>query len=321
MDKKKIIFLGAIGILFIVLVFITISNFNNSDGNIQSDSFKVPDVVAENSKDFYASKLAKANQNRNPQNDENINPNAEFKTYARDSSLNDTTIITVNPELNSETEYKEPVKPKPKTSSSNQPRKVKKNQTPVNQVQTKTAETVIDNTPKSGFGIVRNENVKSTPVIEAVPLKTNDFFPIINETTVTIRNNTNIVFILLEDLIVGSETFKKNAIAFGKAKQYDHFFDVHIYQIKNTDGLMYNVEKLNIFVFDENYSRGFKFEGKVDEGVKEGTMETVSGTSITEMGVKTGAKLVDRVVNKVARKKEPTVSILRGYRIYIKTIN
>lgn len=321
MDKKKIIFLGAIAILFIGLVFITISNFKNSDGNIQSDSFKVPDVVAENSKSYYSSKLEKANKNRNPQNDENINPNAEFQTYAADSSLNDTSHITENPELDSETEYKEPVKPKPKTSSSNQPRKVKKNQTPVNQVQTKTAETVIDNTPKSGFGIVRNENVKSTPTIKAEPLKTNDFFPIINETTVTIRNNTNIVFILLEDLIVGTETFKKNGIAFGKARQYNHFFDVHIYQIKNTDGLMYNVEELNIFVFDENYSRGFKFEGKLDEGVKEGAMETLSGSSITELGVKTGANLVDRVVNKVARKKEPSVSILRGYRIYIKPIN
>ncbi|MBK7629135.1 MAG: conjugative transposon protein TraM [Bacteroidales bacterium] len=70
-----------------------------------------------------------------------------------------------------------------------------------------------------------------------------------------IKNQSSVVFFLLEDLSIDGKVFKKNAILYGKASESGNVFDINIYQIMNTDGLVSSVNSL--IVFDEKYSGGF----------------------------------------------------------------
>lgn len=320
MDKGKMIFIGVVALVGLFIVFYMISFISGDKQGGSTSDFYVPEVVKEESKDHYKSRLEKANEHRNPKTDDNFGSNVDFKVYQSDSL----DMETVNPDMalaaEEEEEAPTPVRSN-NTRRSYQPKAQTASSTPAPAQQTSTAAEVEQKEErKGGFGIVRNESTSVDDKSASTPIApSNEFYPVMLETAVTIKDNTNVVFILLDDLIVQGKRFSKNAFAFGKAKMEDYFFDVHIYQIKNTDGKMYNVEGLNLFIFDENYSRGFKFEGNLNEGVREGAMEGAGATSTSALGVvDAGARVADRVISNVTRKKDPTVSLLRGYRIYVK---
>jgi len=321
MDKSKIIFIGIIALVFIFIVFYSISLLSGGGSKDVRSEFHVPDVVKGESKDSYNSRLAKANMHRNPKADDKLSSSVDFKVYQSDSILpvdihTEEDILPVEP--------KPSPTAKPKSSSNrsvvSRPKAAAQNTPPVQTTIVGQSNTESSNANPGGFGIVRNQSVATSSDKDVSP--NNDFFPVMLESAVTVKDNSNVVFILLNDLEIGGNIFKKNSFAFGKSKIQNHFFDVHIYQIKNTDGRMYNVEKLNLHIFDENYSRGFKFEGNLNEGVREGAVEGIASTSATSYGVvDASARIVDRVISNVTRKKDPTVSLLRGYRIYLKTTN
>jgi hypothetical protein len=126
----------------------------------------------------------------------------------------------------------------------------------------------------------------------------------------------------LEDITVEGTVFKKNAILYGKALENVNVFDINIYQIMNTDGNVSSVTGL--IVFDEKYSRGLSYEGNLNESVREGLGQTTNETSssisskIGTTGVGIAANAVDNTIKAMTRKKEPTINLYKGYRVFIK---
>jgi hypothetical protein len=92
-----------------------------------------------------------------------------------------------------------------------------------------------------------------------------------------IKNQSSVVFFLLEDCTIDGSVFKKNSILYGKASEHGGVFDINIYQIMNTDGNIYSVNGL--LVFDEKYSRGLAYEGNLNESVREGMGQTTNEAS------------------------------------------
>lgn len=333
MDKEKIIVYSVLIIVVLAMIIYTISVFNRSDDK-KTNEFYVPDIVKSEDKTEYESRLAKANVNRNPKPKENSG-NMEFKIYESDSTEADAFDSTID-EIRSMNEDPVQAKEAPKQTASPKPKPKTQTQTqhtpslPVQQAQsTQPAQehqpqqqAQQPEKPRGGFGIVKSGSQSEAQQ----PTSQNEigesrFFSIMLEESIVIKNNTSVVFILLENVSIGGMTFNKNSYAFGKAKNSSSFFDIRIEQIQNTDGRIYNVTDKGLFVFDEKYSRGFPFEGKLNEAVKDGTLEGAgsiqTGTGTTGL-VQTGAQVADRVISKVTRKSEPTVSLEKGYRVYIK---
>ncbi len=138
-----------------------------------------------------------------------------------------------------------------------------------------------------------------------------------------IKNQSSIVFFLLEDMNLDGSVFKKNAILYGKASENGNVFDINIYQIMNTDGNVSSVTGL--IVFDEKYSRGLSYEGNLNESVREGVGQTTNETSsaissgiAAGTGVGIAANAVDNTIRAMTRKKEPIINLYKGYRVFIK---
>ena len=137
-----------------------------------------------------------------------------------------------------------------------------------------------------------------------------------------IKNQSSVVFFLLEDLTLDGTVFKKNAILYGKAIENINVFDINIYQVMNTDGNVLSVNGL--IVYDEKYSRGLPYEGNLNESVREGASQTTNETSsaisskIGTTGVGIAANAVDNTIKAMTRKKEPTISLYKGYKVFIK---
>lgn len=328
MDKGKLIFFGLIGVVSFVIILYALSL--GGDDNNSSNDFDVPDLVKSEGKDHYKSRLEKANKNKRPASDD-FTGDVEFKTYT-DSTLIDSIGESVN-DVSVENSKVQEVDTR-KVASSSRPSSNKSyssNNSKTSQIQNKPkpVSSVKPAEPKKkfrgGFGISKNKDDSeddNKQISNGVENKSsNSFIPLIIEDDITIKDGTNIAFIILEDFYLNGTEYKKNSIAFGKANRGNNFFDVQIYQIKNTDGNLYSLADANLFVFDEKYSRGLQYEGDFNEGIKEGGKDAAVSTSTGKLGVaESGARIIDRVVRNVARDREPSIGLLKGYRIYIKNV-
>jgi hypothetical protein len=333
--KEKFIIFSTLILLLLIIVIYLIFFINSKNNKSSANDFSVPDVVKTENKSEYQSRIEKANEHREPSK-KDVTKDLDFEVYETDTSsiiaseeslkesvLNDLKELEESNQSVNNTSTKNRSTPK-KTSvetPSNQ------NSNPVDASQnTIIADPVIENPPskpKGGFGIVRSQNSEdNSKSLQNNSFNESKFFSVMLEESIEIKNNTSVVFIILEDIILNNITFYKNSIAFGKAKNSSSYFDISIYQIKNTDGKVYNVSEQMFFVFDEKYSRGFPFEGKLNESVKDGTAEGISSISPSVGGVaaQTSVNIAERVIDKVSRKSEPSISLEKGYRIYIKTV-
>jgi len=152
------------------------------------------------------------------------------------------------------------------------------------------------------------------------------YFPVILDESLTIRENSSVVFLLLEDMKVGDVTFKKNSYLFGKAKGNNDKFDIQIEEIKNTDNSLINVKSNKIFIFDEKYSRGLAHEGKINKAAQDAGAETanetvsdiVGATRVTGYLAQKTMRGIGKTVSNVTQNKEAKISLSKGYKIYIK---
>jgi hypothetical protein len=148
------------------------------------------------------------------------------------------------------------------------------------------------------------------------------FFPVLLDESITIKNNSSVVFLLLEDLNLGELLIKKNSYLFGKAKNTGVVFDIQIEEIKNTDGKLIGVREKNIYIFDEKYSKGFAHEGKLNEAVNESAGEVgsdaVGGIRTNDYTTGQALRTLDNTVGKLTKKKETTISLSKGYKVFIK---
>jgi len=307
MNKEKLFFFGAIGVVVLIMVIYGVSVYSKKTTSSAAIDFTVPDLVEKDkTKEEYNNRLKKANAYQEPQEKQDLSKTANFKTYQseprkvvekKDVNENDRTLTVVKKQ--------EPIKAKEdvKTEIKSEAPQKKEEDT-------------------GGFGIVvsdRNSHNKNASNSQA---KNGGFISAMLEEDTKIKNQSSVVFFLLEDMNVDGSVFKKNAILYGKALESGNVFDINIYQIMNTDGNVSSVTGL--IVFDEKYSRGLSYEGNLNESVREGVGQTTNETSssisskIGTTGVGIAANAVDNTIKAMTRKKEATINLYKGYKVFIK---
>ena len=308
MSKEKLIFFGAIGVIILIMVIYGVSVYSKKDpssGSAAAD-FTVPDLVEKDlAKEEYNNRLKKANAYQQPEAKQDLSKTANFKTYQSEPRK------VVEKESSTEDQVKKPVTQK------QEPPKAKED------TETKSEASQKKEEDPGGFGIIVSERSSGKKSTSGSQAKNGGFIAAILEEDTKIKNQSSVVFFLLEDLSIDGKVFKKNAILYGKASEYGNVFDINIYQIMNTDGVVSSVNSL--IVFDEKYSRGLAYEGNLNESVREGVGQTTNETSsaissgiAAGTGVGIAANAVDNTIRAMTRKKEPIISLYKGYRVFIK---
>ncbi|HUX94380.1 MAG TPA: conjugative transposon protein TraM [Bacteroidales bacterium] len=306
MNKEKIIFFGSIGVVILIMIIYGVSVYSKKDSSSGSATadFTVPDLVEKDlAKEEYNKRLKKANAYQEPEAKKDLSKTANFKTYRSEppkgaekkSSIEDQ-------EKKPGTQKQVPIKAKEETKSEATPK---------------------ENEDTGGFGIVVSERSSSKNNVSNIPGKNGGFASAILEEDTRIKNQSSVVFFLLEDLTVNGTVIKKNAILYGKAIENSNVFDINIYQVMNPDGNVLSVNGL--IVYDEKYSRGLPYEGNLNESVREGMNQTTNETSssissgiATGTGVGIAANAVDNTIRAMTRKKEATINLYKGYKVFIK---
>ena len=308
MNKEKLIFFGAIGVVVLIMVIYGVSVYSKKDtssGSAAAD-FTVPDLVEKDlAKEEYNNRLKKANSYQEPEAKPDLSKTANFKTYQSEPRK------VVEKESSTEDQVKKPVTQK------QEPTKAKED------TETKSEASQKKEEDPGGFGIIVSERSSGKKSTSGSQAKNGGFTAAMLEEDTKIKNQSSVVFFLLEDLSIDGKVFKKNAILYGKASEYGNVFDINIYQIMNTDGVVSSVNSL--IVFDEKYSRGLAYEGNLNESVREGVGQTTNETSsaissgiAAGTGVGIAANAVDNTIRAMTRKKEPIISLYKGYRVFIK---
>jgi hypothetical protein len=309
MNKEKLIFFGAIGVVVLIMVIYGVSVYSKKDtssGSAAAD-FSVPDLVEKDkTKEEYNNRLKKANAYQEPEVKQDLSKTANFKTYQSEPRK------VLNKKSNSEDQATMPVTKKQQPVEAKEELKT----------ETKSEIPVPKNEDTGGFGIVVSDGSANKKNSSDSQAKNGGFTAAMLEEDTKIKNQSSVVFFLLEDLVVDGKVFKKNAILYGKAIENNNVFDVTIYQVMNTDGNVLSVNGL--IVYDEKYSRGLPYEGNLNESVKEGMSQTTNETSsslsskIGTTGVGIAANAVDNTIKAMTRKKEPTINLYKGYKVFIK---
>jgi Conjugative transposon, TraM len=307
MNKEKLIFFGAIGVVVLIMVIYGVSVFSKKTTSSAAVDFTVPDLVEKDkTKEDYNNRLKKANAYQEPQEKQDLSKTANFKTYQSEPKK------VIEKKVNNESEPVKPVRQK------QEPVKVKEEVL----AETKSETPAVKNEDSGGFGIVVSERSGNRKNSTGSQARNGGFTAAMLEEDTRIKNQSSVVFFLLEDLTVDGTLFKKNAILYGKAIENNNVFDIKIYQVMNTDG---NVSSVNsLIVYDEKYSRGLPYEGNLNESVKEGMSQTTNETSssisskIGTTGVGIAANAVDNTIKAMTRKKEPTINLYKGYKVFIK---
>jgi hypothetical protein len=308
MNKEKLIFFGAIGVVVLIMVIYGVSVYSKKDtssGSAAADFTVPPLVEKDKTKEEYNNRLKKANAYQEPEAKPDLSKTANFKTYQSEPRK------VVEKESSSEDQVKKPVTQK------QEPKKAKED------TETKSEAPQKKEEDTGGFGIIVSERSSGKKSTSGSQAKNGEFTAAMLEEDTKIKNQSSVVFFLLEDISIDGKIFKKNAILYGKASEYGNVFDINIYQIMNTDGVVSSVNSL--IVFDEKYSRGLAYEGNLNESVREGVGQTTNETSsaissgiAAGTGVGIAANAVDNTIRAMTRKKEPIISLYKGYRVFIK---
>ncbi len=206
----------------------------------------------------------------------------------------------------------------------------KKKETVVKEEVKKVEEVVIEekkniNDP-GGFGIVRansGNNVGKMDKSVGNKEEEKEFYIVMLEEDTKIKNQSSVVFYLIEDCYIDGIFLEKNSILFGKAEDRGGVFDIKIKQVKTRGGKTISLD--NVYVFDEKFSKGLAYEGTINESIKEGTNQTageLTGSVATSVASSTGLGLavnaVDNTIKAMTRKGESSISLSKGYKVYIK---
>ena len=84
MNKEKLIFFGAIGVIILIMVIYGVSVYSKKDTSSGSAAvdFTVPDLVEKDlAKEEYNNRLKKANAYQAPEEKQDLSKTANFKTY------------------------------------------------------------------------------------------------------------------------------------------------------------------------------------------------------------------------------------------------
>ena len=308
MKKEKLIFFGSIGVVILIMVIYGVSVFSKKTTSSAAVDFTVPDLVEKDkTKEEYNNRLKKANSYQAPQEKQDLSKTVNFKTYQSDPKN---------------------AKEKKDNNDSQVTKQARQRQEPIQAKEDVKTETKSESPQKKeedtgGFGIVVSDRSGNKKNSSNSQTKNGGFIPAMLEEDTKIKNQSSVVFFLLEDCTIDGSVFKKNSILYGKASEHGGVFDINIYQILNTDGNISPVTGL--LVFDEKYSRGLAYEGSLNESVREGMGQTTSEASsslssgiASGTGVGIAANAVDNTIKAMTRKKEASINLYKGYKVFIK---
>ena len=308
MKKEKLIFFGSIGVVILIMVIYGVSVFSKKTTSSAAADFTVPLLVEKDkTKEEYNNRLKKANSYQAPQEKQDLSKTVNFKTYQSDPKN---------------------AKEKRGNNDNQATKQARQRQEPIQAKEDVKTETKSESPQKKeedtgGFGIVVSDRMVSKKNSSNSQTKNGGFIPAMLEEDTKIKNQSSVVFFLLEDCTIDGSVFKKNSILYGKASEHGGVFDINIYQILNTDGNILPVTGL--LVFDEKYSRGLAYEGSLNESVREGMGQTTSEASsslssglASGTGVGIAANAVDNTIKAMTRKKEASINLYKGYRVFIK---
>ena len=138
----------------------------------------------------------------------------------------------------------------------------------------------------------------------------------------TIQNGSNVIFVLSEDGIINGTNHKRGSILYGRAVMGKEFFEISIYQVKSANNG--NIYPADLIVYDENYNRGIRSEGFLnevsrDEGANAATStieEATHGlTSVRALDAAT--RSISKTVSRTTRSRPITIPLKKGYKVYL----
>lgn len=148
-------------------------------------------------------------------------------------------------------------------------------------------------------------------------LKENKFFEAFLIQNTTMKNKSQVTFILNEDVTLNGIRFKKMSRIFGVCSFSTNTVNIRTTTIQNTDGKKY---PLSLDAYNENYQKGIYVSG-IEEVLNEGSTETQdelidemnpnSAISVVNTGIKGAAKTI-----KKATKREQQIQMNEGYKMY-----
>lgn len=180
---------------------------------------------------------------------------------------------------------------------------------------------------RSSMGIVESSSSKkssagkssSSDVSSEAGIDEPEFIPVVLEQDVRIKNGSVVVFILKNDMELTGGIVKKNSYVYCKATMMSDRCYLDVTKIKGTDGRIFSPKK--IAIYDEKYTKGLEYDGKVDNAAKEAASEQTNETSTDinsgNIVLDNGVDLLKKTIRKSA-KTERTVTVSEGYRVFIK---
>lgn len=304
MDKTNIIVYSSIGLLVVGMAIYTVSVFSEKEVAVEKD-FSVPDIVLEDSKSDYESRLSKASAYHVPEKEIDVSKELDFQVYQPDTT-DIKPVVKEKPVV-----YNPPVKQSKKKQPKTTP-------APLTTTETKTdipASNIPEPDPYTNIGITTKKQVATTNNTVASNLYYDAF--LLSDTK--IKNGSQLVFILSKDSEISGIKFRKMSRIFAVASYTSNNVDVVANMIQNTDGKKYPI---SVIGYNENYQKGIFNNSKIDNAVNEGTEEFANDA----VAIPTSSiQFVSSVLNatgkatKEAFKKEPEIFISEGYRMYFKS--
>lgn len=178
---------------------------------------------------------------------------------------------------------------------------------------------------RSSMGIVESSSSKkstagkTSEVSSEESINEPEFIPVVLEQDVRIKNGSVVVFILKNDMELAGGIVKKNSYVYCKATMMSDRCYLDVTKIKGIDGRIFSPKK--IAIYDEKYTKGLEYDGKVDNAAKEAASEQTNETSTD---ISSGSIILDNSVDLLKKtirksaKTERTVTISEGYRVFIK---
>ena len=175
---------------------------------------------------------------------------------------------------------------------------------------------------RSSMGVYTSDRF-STPVPTDTKMdQSRKFLRAVLEEDKVIQNGSNVIFVLSDDGNIEGTNHKRGSILYGRAIQGREFFEISIYQVKSAnDGKIYPAD---LVVFDENYNRGIRSEGFLNEVSREEGADAATKTideatqgvsSVRALDMATRA--ITRTASRTTRSKPATIPLRKGYKVYL----
>lgn len=162
--------------------------------------------------------------------------------------------------------------------------------------------------PRSRFGVYKAAPGYSQREEE-------EFISAVLEENQKLRDNSQVTFIAMEETETSYGKIPKQSLLFGYVRFGPDRIEVTVNRCQDTKGNNFPVQLTG---YNENFQRGIKYEGKIDNAVQRGSNSAASsGAAAAAAAAGRAAGSVVRGVS-AALQKEPEIFIGKGYRMHFK---